>query len=420
MNILLVDDDPLLSRLLTQTLRVRGHMVTCCENGAEAVLAHEGRWTQFDAVVSDVNMPQLDGVSLCKAIRDQVGKASLPVVLMSSLDSERDILRGLEAGADDYLVKPFRPSYLSGKLEALEIRSERLAATNTQELPLLDRGTPTLPIAFDEYVLEERIGEGGFSWVYGGRRVGDDLPVAIKILKPDQLVDRSTLARYFREVLLLSDLDCPYIVKVYGSGYCDGHYFIALERLAGHTAFQRLNREGRRPCAEVVQIGLAVSRALASLAESGLVHRDVKPANIILGPSGEVTLIDLGLAKAETDQGLTLPHELLGTADYLAPEVITGAPENIGSDCYALGVTLYELLTDAKPFGQENPLDILARVAKGVSVLPAREYRVDVPQPLSDLIGRLMHPKVERRLVDPREAARAFSSLAESTWMSVG
>ena len=81
---------------------------------------------------------------------------------------------------------------------------------------------------------------------------------------------------------------------------------------------------------------------------------------------------------------------------------------------------LYTALQTGVVDGQENPLDILARVAKGVSVLPAREYRVDVPQPLSDLIGRLMHPKVERRLVDPREAARAFSSLAESTWMSVG
>jgi serine/threonine protein kinase len=268
------------------------------------------------------------------------------------------------------------------------------------------------PVGFERFTLTGVLGRGSYGIVYEATRSKDDLRVALKILERSINEDREALARYFREIGSLSSIDCPNIVQFVSSGYEGGRYFLAMERIAGRSAWEAMQQTGPLEPTLVASIGADMSRALGAIGKKGLVHRDVKPANIMIHPDGYSKLVDFGLAKARAESGLTSPDEFLGTAEYIAPEVIRGADEDLCTDLYALGVTLYELLLDSNPFTSENTIDVLRRVASGRAAPELCGINADIPVALSDIIGRLMEPERATRLRDPEECERLFSALA--------
>jgi len=158
----------------------------------------------------------------------------------------------------------------------------------------------------------------------------------------------------------------------------------------------------------VARIGHEIGQALGDLHSRGIVHRDVKPANIIVSDTGRTTLVDLGMAKETQDQGLTGSRELLGTAAYLAPEVIKGQAQHPGSDLYALGATLYELLTARRPFKSRGTMRLLAKICAGEPPTPPRSIRSEVPRALSELINSLLEREPAAR---PRDAKQICQTL---------
>jgi DNA-binding response OmpR family regulator len=436
-RIAVAEDNKHLRDLLRTLLRLKGHEVQVFHDGQEAL---EGIDEHVDLLLSDVQMPRLDGIELCAALRERFGKEALPILMISVLDGEDDILRALEAGANDYLIKPFSPALVKAKV-AHHLRMKRQAESKPAparspspdgqpRLPGLDetrhgeaaresgtrpskRKDPRFPFRFERYDLLSILGRGSYGVVYEAQRVADETQMALKVLDREVSDDRELLARYFREVGLLSSLQCPSIVRFLASGYSGGRYFLGMELLQGTSAWNRLQDEGPLDARTVCVVGRDLCQAILALGTKNLVHRDIKPANVML--CGErAVLIDFGLAKARSDHDLTSPEEFLGTAEFIPPEVIEGATEDSATDLYAVGVTLYELLVDKNPYTATTTSEVLERVASRVPPDEVRSLDPRIPAPLSRLVAALTHPKRGSRLTDPAEARRRFEALLET------
>jgi serine/threonine kinase PknH len=211
------------------------------------------------------------------------------------------------------------------------------------------------------YVLEEILGHGAMGSVY--RAVRDDgAIVALKVASPDLAADETYRRRFERESRIASSLVHPNLVAVVEAGEAEGRPFLASQLVEGRTLAERIS-EGPLDDAEAVRVVSQVAAALDVLHERDLVHRDVKPANVLLARGGEAMLADFGLARGADDTVLTQRGRVSGTVDYLAPERIRGAPATPASDVYGLGCLAYECLSGAPPFAERSlPDAILAHL----------------------------------------------------------
>jgi serine/threonine-protein kinase len=208
------------------------------------------------------------------------------------------------------------------------------------------------------YRLEEELGRGSMGTVF--RAVRDDgAVVALKIASPELAGDAVYRRRFEREGRIAAALAHPHLVEVLEAGEEDGRPYLASRLVAGRTLAARIADDGPLADVETVRLVAELASALDALHERGLIHRDVKPANILLGPSGAAALADFGLARGAADTVLTQAGRVSGTVDYLAPEVIRGSPATSASDIYALGCLAYECLAGEPPFADRTVADAI-------------------------------------------------------------
>jgi serine/threonine-protein kinase len=210
------------------------------------------------------------------------------------------------------------------------------------------------------YQVGAMIGTGGMADVY----IGDDLrlnrKVAIKVLRSDLARDPSFIARFKKEALAAAGLNHPGIVAVYDSGEEENHSYIVMELVTGHTLRELLNSGTPIPEVEALRITAGILDALEYSHQNGIVHRDIKPSNIMLTDTGDVKVMDFGIARATDDAGATMTStwNVVGTAQYLSPEQATGEIADGRSDIYSVGCLMYELLTGRTPFTGDTPVAI--------------------------------------------------------------
>jgi DNA-binding response OmpR family regulator len=418
-RIALVEDSEEVRRFARMLLTRKGFDVDEFPDGAAAlenVLSKPP-----DLVVSDVQMPRLDGLELTRKLRERYDKARLPIVLVSVMSEEEDIVRGFEAGANDYLVKPYRPAELLAKVSVLAKEGPYLrkpdeplppeppaprtpadgqaAAKTDSDTRLISLGAGAkseVKYFFDKYEIRGEYGRGGMGTVYRAVKRDDGRPVALKVLAPRLSESRTAIARFLREIKVLSELECDNVVTVYDHGYDNGRYFLAMEAVEGDALDRIVGREG--PLAEktTADVFAQAARALHAIADKGLVHRDVKPANILRRQDGLVKLVDFGLAKHENDaSGLSESGYALGTPYYIAPEIIEGGRPDARSDLFALGVTMFEGLTGRRPFTGVVPYQIFQLIVSG----PKPDIFAGRPS-LGRPLGAVVEKLLER---DPRK-----------------
>ena len=217
--------------------------------------------------------------------------------------------------------------------------------------------------------------------------------------------------RFYREVTVLEDVCSPGIVPVLGSGFAQGRFYIAMELVLGLSAGELFLELGPFAVEEATRLGRDVASALYDLSQYGLVHRDVKPANIMIQPSGQCVLIDFGLAKGHGDISITSSGELIGTWPYMAPEVIRGpGAESMASDLYALGTSVYQLLSGKLPFEGKDSV-LLRNIASGKPAPKLDRLRPELPPALVSLVDELMRPDPKLRLSDPLKVAERFDAV---------
>jgi serine/threonine-protein kinase len=254
------------------------------------------------------------------------------------------------------------------------------------------------------YRLGARLGHGGMGEVFVAHDLRLDREVALKLLRADLAEQDGMRERVVAEARLAARLTHPHVVGVLDTGEHDGRPFVVMERLSGRTLRDEL-AAGPMPAERVRDVGLQVLRALAAAHELGIVHRDVKPGNILDAGVGTWKVADFGIAKwVHADETLTGTGELLGSPSYLAPERIEGEQAGPASDLYAVGVLLYEALSGRKPFEGDEPLALAAAIREG-RFEAITEIVTDVDPDIAAVIDRAM-----RR--DPAERFEHAESMA--------
>jgi tRNA A-37 threonylcarbamoyl transferase component Bud32 len=262
----------------------------------------------------------------------------------------------------------------------------------------------TTHVLADRYELGPVVGEGGMARVHRGYDRHLRRPVAVKVLASPYDRDRAFVERFRREARSAAGLSHPNVVAVFDSGSYHGTHFIVTELVEGETLADRLRR-GPMPPEEAVAVSVDVCRALEAAHARGLIHRDVKPGNVMLPPDGRVKVVDFGIARAAGSDTLTGTGVVLGSTAYLAPEQASGQPVDERADLYALGCVLYEMLTGAVPFSADTPVATMYRHVNEDP--PAPSSILAVPPALEAVVMRCLEK-------DPRRRFRSAADLEQA------
>jgi eukaryotic-like serine/threonine-protein kinase len=248
----------------------------------------------------------------------------------------------------------------------------------------------------DRYRLEATLGEGGMARVFKGTDQVLGRPVAVKVLADRYAGDDRFVTRFRREASAAAGLNHPNIVSVFDTGDDGRDHYIVMEFVEGETLAHRLRREGALDPDLAGRIAEEVATALQAAHDRGLVHRDVKPGNVMIDPEGRIKVMDFGIARAAADDTLTQTGAVLGTAAYLSPEQARGDRVDARSDLYSLGCVLYEMLGGRPPFTGESPVSIAYRHVNDAPDPPSAHHP-GVPPELEAVVMRALEKDPERR-----------------------
>jgi serine/threonine-protein kinase len=260
----------------------------------------------------------------------------------------------------------------------------------------------------NRYELEQKIGEGGMARVYRGRDLRLNRQVAIKVLHSHYASDSNFLQRFHHEAQAAANLRHPNIVDVYDVGQDADIHYIVMEYVAGSDLKALLMRGGGLPIEQAVYVAECVANGLDAAHRVGMIHRDVKPQNIIVGEQGQVKITDFGIAKSSLSTALTETGVTFGTADYISPEQARGQAASPRSDIYSLGVTLYETLTGRLPFSGDSSIAV-AMQHVSADPPPPRMYNPRIPPQLESLVLRALSKEPDGRPTSAREFARQLA-----------
>src|SRR5437763_2574938 len=262
----------------------------------------------------------------------------------------------------------------------------------------------------DRYELEELVGSGGMSSVYRAHDRLLDRKVALKILHEQYTADEDYVERFRREARAVAALSHPNIVTLIDRGEHENKQFIVFEYVAGENLKRLIERRGPAPVTTALELGMQMARALSFAHQQGLIHRDVKPQNILLNGDGRAKVTDFGIARSlDVQHGMTQTGTVLGTSDYIAPEQAQGHRVDEHTDVYSLGVVLYELLTTEVPFPGENFVAVAMRHINEPPP-PIRDKRPDVSPRVEAAVPRAMAKSPEDRFPTMGEFCRELEA----------
>ncbi len=254
----------------------------------------------------------------------------------------------------------------------------------------------------ERYEIIKTIGEGGMANVYLANDTILDRKVAIKVLRGDLSNDEKFIRRFKREALSVSNLSHPNIVEVYDVGEEEGNYYIVMEYIEGKTLKQLLQKRGALTLTEVIDIMSQLTDGLSHAHEAYIIHRDIKPQNIMIEDNGLVKITDFGIAMALNSTQLTQTNSVMGSVHYLPPEQANGKGSTVKSDIYSLGILMYELLTGSVPFKGDNAVEIALKHMK--EKLPSiRKQNPTIPQSIENIVLKATAKNPKNRYDTVRE-----------------
>jgi serine/threonine protein kinase len=336
--------------------------------------------------------------------------------LLQEMDADSDALTQNLRALGTGLANPFAddPEYLRMELVARRFASTAYAESHIQPLAEPDR-----PALLGVYQLGEKIGGGGMGAVYRAFHTKLKKWVALKVLRPDRVDDPQVVIRFQREMEAVGRLDHPNIIRATDAGEVGGVHFLVMDLVEGIDLGKLVQQGGPLPVAEACELVRQAALGLQYAHERGLVHRDVKPSNLLLSLRGVLKVLDLGLARLvdhqQTADEVTHSGQIMGTTGYMAPEQWeSGHTVDIRADLYSLGCTLYMLLTGSPPFSGPAYRSLPQKMSAHLHKAPPRvdEARPGVPRGLADVVAKLLAKGPADRHQTPRELAKALAPFA--------
>lgn len=269
------------------------------------------------------------------------------------------------------------------------------------------------------YEITELIGEGGMADVYKAVDVVDGKEVAVKILKKEFAESEEFLRRFRNESKAIAVLSHPNIVKIYDVGFSEKIQFIVMEYIDGITLKEYMESERVLNWKDSVHFVTQILRALQHAHERGIVHRDIKPQNIMMFTDGTIKVMDFGIAKFAREEGRTATDQAIGTVHYISPEQARGDVTDAKSDLYSVGVMLYEMLTGQKPFDTDNPVSIAVMHMQNIAELP-RHINPDIPEPIEEIIVHAMEKNPNDRYQTANEMIRDIDRFKADPYVNFG
>lgn len=254
----------------------------------------------------------------------------------------------------------------------------------------------------NRYKIIKSIGEGGMANVYLAFDTILEREVAVKILRGDLAEDEKFVRRFQREANSASSLKHPNIVEVYDVGEDDGKYFIVMEYINGKTLKSLIKKRGILTLEEVIDIMLQLTSAVSCAHDSYIIHRDIKPQNVMILEDGRVKITDFGIAMALNNNELTQTNSVMGSVHYLPPEQANGSGSTIKSDIYSLGILMFELLTGKLPFKGENAVEIAIKQMRE-PIPSVRNISPDIPQSVENVVLKACAKNPKNRYETARE-----------------
>lgn len=269
------------------------------------------------------------------------------------------------------------------------------------------------------YEITELIGEGGMADVYKAVDVVDGKEVAVKILKKEFAESEEFLRRFRNESKAIAVLSHPNIVKIYDVGFSEKIQFIVMEYIDGITLKEYMESESVLNWKDSVHFVTQILRALQHAHERGIVHRDIKPQNIMMFTDGTIKVMDFGIAKFAREEGRTATDQAIGTVHYISPEQARGDVTDAKSDLYSVGVMLYEMLTGQKPFDTDNPVSIAVMHMQNIAELP-RHINPNIPEPIEEIIVHAMEKNPDDRYQTANEMIRDIDRFKADPYVNFG
>ncbi|MEE2962420.1 MAG: protein kinase [Myxococcota bacterium] len=375
-KILVVDDSENHRTAVSRKLISMGYEVATASSGAQA-LQHILR-ESLDLILLDVVMPGLDGFGTLRQIRVRYSAQELPVIMLTARDDAEDVIRALRLGANDYAVKPIKTEEFEKRIKT------HLKLKNTKNEKL------------GRYLLQKKLGEGAMGIVYQAEDPETNQILALKVLSRSLTIQEASVKRFIQEGEILGQAKHPNVVRFYEIGRDGDSYFIAMEMVGGANLDELLQKQGPYAPEKVLQIGKQVAYGLRHLNALGIIHRDIKPHNIMETESGLVKITDFGIARSlKQDARLTRQGMGLGSLVYASPEQIAGQA-SILSDMYSLGATLYEISTGELPFPKDaSPEQILDMKIRGPQAM--QDLHSNIPKALCKFVQRLLRANPQKR-----------------------
>ncbi len=401
-NVLVVEDNPDVREIIARILGGRFRVRTVPDGQA----ALDGLWQKpADLVVTDLRMPRMGGKELVSICARRF--PGMPIVVVTASGDIETAVEAMKAGAWDFVVKPVQRETLIAKAEEALKRARETFDVSLAVAESMAGRTPNLRgVKFGPYTLQEAIALGSYALVVKAEDL-EGAELAIKFLRPGVEREPEALDRFNREAAITRDIRHPNIVSTFEFGQIGETHFIAMEYVEGRSLIDAIEEHGPLGEVFVLDVCRQVARALVELEGRGIVHRDIKPDNVLLGNDGTAKLADLGIAALRhATRRLTAHGWTVGTVEYMAPEQIEGSPVVARADIYALGGTAYHALCGRPPF--EDPDErLLVRKRLTQEAPPVSQQRPDLRPDTVWLVARMLRQRKEERFGGPDDLLRA-------------
>ena len=405
-RILIADDSAVIRGFYENLLDYLGHEIISCKDGKEAL--EKFAVERVDLMILDVQMPEKSGIEVCREVRQHPRGLNIPIIIASSEDKEDVILDGLNAGANDYLLKPLKESHLIARLKNL-LKSSTLYKSDYELVK-------NQVIFAERYKIRKIIGYGRHSIVFMVEDIEENNEKKVLKLLNDNISDPNLLSQYLETAQQISEINSEHITKTFCSGQSCGRCYLIMEYNSGGD-LRKLFTYRKLSWLEAVHLGSDISSAIRDLEEHGIVHFDIKPENILISEDGHFKLADFGMLTTRDTVTIPMNAEIWSTAAYVSPEYIN-AEHDVGprSDIYSLGVTIHEGLTGDNPFVSDKPMNSLYRQLN-FQVPDLISLYKNIPRELSDIVRVMLvkNPVLRPTASDCVDVFSALLALRKST-----